>query len=250
MTDSTTLKNWQVPAYRVRRSGRAKRLQFRVTANRGLEVIVPKRLSLPSDEDIQSLLFENRAWLTRHQSKIDLAEEKAQSQALNQEPYVPKDVFLKALEQTWKIEKCGYVGKAKWIEKPNQVLVLLHDYSDDSVCYGLLIDWLREKAFEFLSSFIREVSRECELPFNNMTVRAQQTRWGSCSSDKSISLNFKLLFFPKAVVRYILVHELAHTVHMNHSNAFWAVVAKHDPNYRRHDAELKKENQYFPTWLQ
>ena len=82
-----------------------------------------------------------------------------------------------------------------------------------------------------------------------MQVRLQRTRWGSCSSRGRISLNLALVFQPPAVLRYLLVHELAHTRHMNHSRAFWAAVAACEPDYRRLDALLCKGWHNVPDWL-
>ncbi|MGL4767243.1 MAG: M48 family metallopeptidase [Formosimonas sp.] len=60
-----------------------------------------------------------------------------------------------------------------------------------------------------------------------------RTRWGSCRSDGQIRINSRLVFLPAELADYVLAHELAHTVHMNHSRDFWAVVARIYPDYRR-----------------
>jgi len=94
------------------------------------------------------------------------------------------------------------------------------------------------------------VSQEVNLPFKNVSIRGQKTRWGSCSSDQSISLNCKLLFLPSPVVRYVLIHELCHTVHMNHSAAFWALVGCFEPNYRQLDRNLRDARCDVPLWME
>ena len=106
------------------------------------------------------------------------------------------------------------------------------------------------RAANFLGPWLRSLSKDCNLPFNQISVRGQKTRWGSCSSDRNISLNYKLLFLPPQVARYVLIHELCHTVHMNHSKEFWQLVQKNDPLYKQWDHDLKNVNQYIPQWLQ
>ncbi len=65
------------------------------------------------------------------------------------------------------------------------------------------------------------------------------TRWGSCSSSRTISLNIGLMQVPEPLRDYVLLHELAHLNHMDHSAAFWAEVASHDPRYKEHRKKLK-----------
>ena len=73
-----------------------------------------------------------------------------------------------------------------------------------------------------------------------ITFRKAKTRWGSCSSKNSISLNIALAALPRSLSDYIIIHELAHIKHKNHSKAFWALVQKYYPNYKDAKEELKK----------
>lgn len=72
----------------------------------------------------------------------------------------------------------------------------------------------------------------------------RKTRWGSCTSNKAISLNVALMTLtegnkPSPLIDYVIIHELCHTRHMNHSKAFWDEVAKYDPNFKAHRKALK-----------
>ena len=72
----------------------------------------------------------------------------------------------------------------------------------------------------------------------------------ACSTRGTISLNYKLLFLPRPLVRYVLLHELCHTRQSNHGVAFWALVAQHAPDYRRLRAELRRAGPCVPEWAQ
>ncbi|CAN5678342.1 SprT family zinc-dependent metalloprotease [soil metagenome] len=74
---------------------------------------------------------------------------------------------------------------------------------------------------------------------SGLSFRRQKTRWGSCSSLGHISFNWKLVFAPEAVIDYLVVHELAHLVHANHSDKFWDLVKKNDPDCRAHRRWLR-----------
>lgn len=82
-------------------------------------------------------------------------------------------------------------------------------------------------------------SKAMEVRPSGLSFRCQKTRWGSCSSLGHISFNWKLVFAPEPVIDYVVVHELAHLVHADHSKAFWDLVKKHDPECLRHRRWLR-----------
>lgn len=76
--------------------------------------------------------------------------------------------------------------------------------------------------------------------YSSITVRDQKTRWGSCSSRGTLSFNYRLIFAPPAVLDYVVVHELCHLTHMNHSKDFWNLVASVMPEYAVHKKWLRE----------
>ena len=108
--------------------------------------------------------------------------------------------------------------------------------------------WLHNHARRHLLPWLQTVSEECRLPFARATVRAQKTRWGSCSARGHISLNRHLLFLSPRSVRYLFIHELCHTVHLNHSRRYWSLVGCHAPDYGAREAELRRAAHHVPLW--
>ncbi|HZK03488.1 MAG TPA: M48 family metallopeptidase [Bacteroidaceae bacterium] len=85
------------------------------------------------------------------------------------------------------------------------------------------------------------LSKKHGLPFNKVTVRRSRTRWGSCSTKKNISLSCYLVLLPDHLVEYVMIHELCHTIEMNHSDRFWALVEKNTGGKSKElRAELRK----------
>lgn len=76
--------------------------------------------------------------------------------------------------------------------------------------------------------------------YTRITIRDQKTRWGSCSSNGTLSFNWRLMLAPPAILDYVVVHELCHLTHMNHSSAFWATVESVYPDYRTARKWLKE----------
>ena len=98
---------------------------------------------------------------------------------------------------------------------------------------------LRE-AGKFLPGKLHQLSLFTGLHYEKCSIRLQSTRWGSCSSRGTVSLNAMLLFVPEECVKYVLVHELCHTKHMDHSPEFWQEVARYVPRWKYYRSLLKR----------
>ena len=97
-------------------------------------------------------------------------------------------------------------------------------------------DWAKETITKRVAYFARLMG----VSYRNITIREQKTRWGSCSSEKNLNFNWKLILAPPEVLDYVVVHELCHLKEMNHSKAFWDEVGKVMPNYETHKLWLKE----------
>lgn len=103
----------------------------------------------------------------------------------------------------------------------------------------LLTRWLRVEAAAHAAQRVAYFAPLVGATPKRLSIRAQSTRWGSCSARGTISLNWRLLFAPAEVFDYVVVHELCHLKHPNHSPRFWAAVAAVMPDFARHRAALK-----------
>ena len=89
------------------------------------------------------------------------------------------------------------------------------------------------EAKEKLPRLVARYAKEMDVSYEKVFVKAQKTRWGSCSSKGNINLNCLLMNVPAYVRKYVIVHELAHRKEMNHSERFWKVVADEIPEYQK-----------------
>lgn len=101
---------------------------------------------------------------------------------------------------------------------------------------------LMKKAKEYLPYRLEYFANLYGYTYAKCRLSHANTRWGSCSSNKTISLNIGLMKLPEALRDYVIIHELAHLNHMDHSRAFWAEVGQHDKNYKIHEKKLKLFN--------
>ena len=98
---------------------------------------------------------------------------------------------------------------------------------------------LMKKAKEYLPYRLDYYAKLYGYKYDKCRLSHANTRWGSCSSKKTISLNIGLMKVPEQLRDYVILHELAHLNHMDHSKAFWAEVGSHDKNYKLHEKRLK-----------
>lgn len=101
---------------------------------------------------------------------------------------------------------------------------------------------LMKKAREYLPYRLEYYAKLYGYEYSKCRLSHANTRWGSCSSNKTISLNIGLMKLPEPLRDYVILHELAHLNHMDHSKAFWAEVGEHDKKYKAHEKKLKMFN--------
>ena len=102
-----------------------------------------------------------------------------------------------------------------------------------------LLNWYKQQALTHLPIRLEQLSHHCGLQPSNLQIKKYKARWGSCNSKGVINLNYLLMMTPPFVIDYVIIHELCHLQHMNHSARFWQLVARYDPNYKTAKQWLK-----------
>lgn len=227
----------QEAAWSVRESQRARRMVVRVLHSGRVEVVVPVKTS---PRLIETFLERHRLWIERKRAE-------ARRTAVAPEPFPPPSIELPACAERWRVHFAGGSGHLRVTSGVGQ-LTVSGDASPAAVRQALRY-WLLERACVVLEPTLAQCAREFGFSYQRMVIRRQRTRWGSCSVRGTISLNGALLFLPPPVVRYLLIHELAHTRHMNHSRRFWQCVAQCCPEYRRLDRALTEGWRSVPGWV-
>jgi predicted metal-dependent hydrolase len=244
-------KSSKSQSYRVRVSARAKHVSIKVSHLGEVEVVVPQGFDM---QKIPEILQKRQDWIAKTTQRI-AAERRTLSHGIiaplsTPSSPLPEQVSLRSLLEDWTIHYQPTDETHITFTTPAAHQLVIRGNIDTSNYSFALQYWLKRKAENHLTAWLRHVSNEIFLPCNKISVRGQKTLWASCSGRKNISLNFKLLFLPPHLVRYVFIHELCHTIHLNHSAHFWALVEQKEPNYRLLDSELNKAWIYIPEWVE
>ena len=97
---------------------------------------------------------------------------------------------------------------------------------------ALAESWTRAQASEILPQKVASWAQKLGVEYNNIVIKDQKTLWGSCSSKKNLNFSYRLIKMPLSIIDYLIVHELAHLIHFDHSPEFWACVGTYVPNYK------------------
>jgi predicted metal-dependent hydrolase len=231
--------------YAIRESKRAKYVSLRISSVGGLEVVVPLGFDRTT---IPRIVATKQSWIDRVQQK--LARHHAQQDQCVGGPF-PSRLELAALGQTWQVEYCPtHSVSVSASVYPHQHLRFLGATENWDLAQAALRQWLVGQAKRQLLPLLDTLSQETGLTYSGVSVRSPKTRWGSCSVKHRINLNSKLLFLPPELVRYVLIHELCHTVQFNHSRAFWALVGQFEPQYLGLRQRLRAGHHHVPQWME
>jgi predicted metal-dependent hydrolase len=226
------------PGWHVRISRRARRLSMRVVPGGRVEVIVPPGVGIPA---IERFVSTHREWAEKCAREFELHAPPRTTER-------PEEVALALLDRRWRV---SYVegrrrGAREVTDDHLQVRALNSSSAEASKA---LLPWLSRVASGHLVSELESLSRSLGIGYERVQLRRQRTRWGSCSSTGTISLNVSLVFQRPAVVRYLMIHELCHRRHLNHSARFWRLVESIEPEWRALDAELLRGWRNVPAWV-
>ena len=161
---------------------------------------------------------------------------------------LPRTIALPSIAQCFDIQYLPSTASPVLYYTNKEQLEIKGDINNKTPIFSLLEDFFKDHAKWYLAQKLALHSQQTGLPYKRLTVRAQKTRWGSCSAKKNINLNYRLLFLTEDLMDYVLLHELAHTQHMNHSKTFWDYLQTLIADARDLDKQLSQAENDLPCW--
>lgn len=209
--------------YRTRTNPRAHRLILRLDTAGNPIVTAPR---FTPQWFIQRFINSQQDWITKHRQTLKAAHQSFHSDSqLN----LFGKTYQKVIQPTTGVSKVTIQGET--------VTIAVHTGKGADT---VLANWLKNTAAHYLVPRVHALAKKMKVEFKKLTLRAQKTRWGSCNSAGNLNFNWKLVHFEPKIIDSVIIHELAHRKHLNHSQDFWRFVARFDADYRLHRGWLKR----------
>src|ERR1700677_3762336 len=205
--------------YTVRRSSRARHVRVNVHANTGVEVVLPARAP---ERAAAAAVSELRPWIER---RMDEARDVLARVAARAGPVPSPGATLELVPQA---------GRTRVHRAGERLLV------PDGDARPALERFYRRSARAEIGPRLDRATALAGAHYQDLSIRGQRTRWGSCSAGGHMSFNWRLLLAPERVLEYVVWHEVCHLQILDHSPRFWALVERYWPDYREDRAWLSR----------
>ena len=216
--------------YAVRRSDRARRARINVSAD-GVEVVVPRRMAL---RHVAPFVEQKRPWIERTLRRIREAEEASAIRLVDggSVPYLGELLELRVRIEPGRVRS--------HVSRRGDLLHVAVGEPGREALRDALENWYRRRARAEVAPRLDAACARAGTRYTRLSIRAQRTRWASCSSSGAMSFNWRLLLAPAEILDYVVEHEVAHLEVLDHSQRFWRLVARRSPRYREHERWLRR----------
>ncbi|MBN1279493.1 MAG: M48 family metallopeptidase [Chlorobium sp.] len=227
----------------VRVHARSKYVRLKMVLHEGLVIVVPPGYDRAS---VTKVLLRHREWIRAAAERLASVHQELRR--------ISPDLLPESIEILFSGEHIRICYERRFDDgvaysiDPGGTLHISGKTGSTGLCRAVLQMWLKHKAADLLFPELTRLAMLHGFSFKRSGIRLQKSRWGSCSSSGTITLNAKLIFLPPHLVRSVLLHELCHTVHMNHSPSFKRLLETYDPDRHLHEMQMKTASRHIPVW--
>jgi predicted metal-dependent hydrolase len=238
--EKETLETDLGPIEIVRRPGR-RRLSIVMQPWRPLEIRTNKKTSI---KEIRNFLLEKKAWITKNLKSFESYRAAFPDKKFIQGetfPLLGRERTLVFEETTWSQFSAQFRGEKLVVYVPSRHWSQIFLMNGHPEIKPLLRELYKKVSIFHLNQRVQALSFQMQLFPADLKYNESKTLWGSCSRNGSIRLNWKVIVFSPETIDYLIIHELSHLKHLNHSAQFWDLVREHCPQFKEHKTILKKE---------
>jgi predicted metal-dependent hydrolase len=198
-----------------------------------LQVRIPEHLE---DQRVAEILKQKRPWIRSKVAELQRVPPHRTKELVSGEtfPYLGRNYRLK-VQEGHQVGVCLSGGYLRATIRPTE-----HNESQELRIQQYLQNWYRSRALERLQDKTHRYAKQIGVSPAGISVRNFKSRWGSCDKKREVVFNWNIIKAPHSIVDYVVIHELCHLIHPNHSKVFWELVGRHDASYPEHRQWLRK----------
>jgi len=202
-----------------------------------IRVRAPRWVSIGEIEEIirskrRWLMARHREWLTHQDQRLEPTDDWRDGSV------------IQFLGQPCTLRLSADQQQATWVAQTAEVWLTLPNHAGPEQVRDSVHAWLQQQAKEILAERLETLAQRAGAEFSRFSLSNAKTRWGSCTQDGHIRLNWRLIHFSLPVIDYVVAHELAHLRAMDHSPAFWQEVQQILPGFEEGQREIRKAPLY------
>lgn len=184
-----------------------------------------------SAKKVDTMVAERKDWIEEQQKKIQYEYENRPKYVDGEEVWYLGSPYVLRVSQN---------GKRNTICISGNTMLFRGPATEPEERRSIIETWLRKEAKDIFAERVREYQDIIGVYPQKIYIKDQKTRWGSCSEKGNLNFNFRLVMMPIELIDYVVVHELCHLIHMNHSKEFWELVGEILPDYKARRKRLKE----------
>lgn len=196
--------------------------------------VVVKAPQFLSDAKIREIV-ENRAeWiLTKRKEVRQLQSKKMKREYVTGKtlPYMGKEVPMEIV-----------VGKKSSVELENSHFIIHTSNTDEESMKKLLKKWYKKQSMDYLTKRVAYYSQKMNVSYTSISIKSRKKQWGTCDNHGNLTFSWRLIMATPEAIDYVIVHELCHRKHMDHSRQFWGEVKKELPDYKEREKWLNENS--------
>lgn len=209
---------------------RSRRKTVAISIGTDLKILVKAPLQA-SAEEIQSIVEKKAGWILKKREELANCQEKKESRELTEGKWLLFQGEAYALRIAAKEQNRQRESDSS-VEISGRTIIVYAKKEIETEVRRNLLEWYYEMARQWICRRTAYYNRELQEPINRICIKDQKSRWGSCSSKRNLNFNWRIIMAPPEVADYVVVHEMCHLRHLNHSSEFWAEVAGILPDYK------------------
>jgi len=204
----------------VRTSKKARRLSL-VSDINGIQAIVPHDYRL---EELKTFVFAKRDWIIKTSRHYDKLRQRCGG-------YDPGTIYFLGGKYRFHIVRDQHLS----VVVSDTMKVITFHVVDRRKYKQMVQNWYKEQTGMIIAQRLPIIADRMNVRYNRVSIKTQTSRWASCSKKRNLNFNLLLAAAPQEVIDYVIIHELTHLTVMDHSNRFWQMVKKADPDYEKHE---------------